>query len=310
METQQQPAGEVQNSQKPFYKKWWGVLLVILFLPIFGIWFVWTKTAWSKRNKWIATVAIVIFSFVAMGSDHPGDGNKSQQAKENTPTPTQPVAESQQAPEKPKAIFDVPSLIGKSIDEVKGILGEPTKYTAPTKQQLEVFPIWDMEYTKDDTNLLVTYNPKSKVITDFFMDGSDQQRLLALGNLQEKSDNYIVETVKAITKPSEITGIKIMKKLPSELDGSVAYNAIAFQITNNEDYDWTNCRLAINGGIVSSGYEYKTSSGIKAKDKLVVPFSEFTKDSERFNFLTNKPENLFVACDTNGQHRTNYFSIK
>jgi len=225
-------------------------------------------------------------------------------------TETKSETKSQDTPQLPQAVFDVPSLIGKNIDEVKKVLGEPTEFLQPTKQQLALTDIWDMSYTKDDTNLLITYNPKNKIVLDYFIDGNDKAKLLALGNLQEKNDAYITEFVKNVSNSNEILGVKIIKKLPSELDGSVAYNMVAFQISNNEDYNWTDCRFEINSGIISSGYEYKTSSGIKANDKLVIPFSEFTKGGERFNFLTQKPEKIFIACETNGQHRTNYFAIK
>lgn len=260
-------------------------------------------------------LASVIF-FVAFGitsdTSKPENLKVAEQQTGQSPVvaETKSEAPAVQQPQDPQFIFDVPALIGKNIDEVKAVLGSPTTYTAPTKQQLALMDIWDMEYTKDDVNLLITYNPKSKTVLDYFIDGSDKAKLLALGKLQEKNDAYIAEFVKNISNPNEILGVKIIKKLPAELDGSVAYNAVAFQISNDEDYGWTNCRFEINGGIISDGYEYKTSSGIKAKDKLVIPFSEFTKDGERFNFYTQKPEKLFIACDTLGQHRTNYFAIK
>ncbi len=50
-----------------------------------------------------------------------------------------------------KVVFDIPSLIGKNIDEIVMELGESTTYTAPTKQQLEVFDIWSMERLFYDT---------------------------------------------------------------------------------------------------------------------------------------------------------------
>lgn len=311
----QQPTGEAQNSQKKaWYKSGLGLVIAILLFPYFLLWYMWAKTSWSKGVKIAITIVFAFINLVALMSDNSNKDTNQQAGQSTEQKPvvaeTKSEAPAQQAPQIPQAVFDVPSLIGKNIDEVKAILGSPTTYTAPTKQQLALMDIWDMEYTKDDVNLLITYNPKSKAILDYFIDGSDKAKLLALGNLQEKNDAYIVEPVKAIAKPNEITGIKIYKKLSAELDGSVAYNAVAFQVSNNEDYGWINCRFEINGGIISSGYEYKTSSGIKAKDNLVIPFSEFTKDGERFNFYTQKPEKLFIACDTNGQHRTNYFAIK
>jgi len=83
----QQPAGEAQNSQKPIYRKWWGVILIILFLPVFAIWYVWAKTAWSKTAKWIVTVVIVIFSMGVIGSTESNNNQPTQQAPVEQPAP-------------------------------------------------------------------------------------------------------------------------------------------------------------------------------------------------------------------------------
>jgi hypothetical protein len=331
MNNEEMPTGEAQNNQeKVWYKKWWVILIgVIIALPLMGIvipvgliWLVWAKAKWSNKAKGWATVGLVILFIFGVASIGSKDENKKEVAKQELPTNQSSVKETgeqatevkeQSQPETPQApqfMFDVPSLIGKNIDEVKATLGNPTDFTPPTKQQLAAFDMWDMGYTKDGTSLIIEYSPKSKVVFNFFIDGNDKAKLLALGNLQEKNDAYILDFVKNVSNQNEILGVGIYKKLPMELDANVAYNAVAFQVTNNEDYNWTDCRFEINGGMVSSGYEYKTSTGIKAKDALTIPFSEFTKDGERFNFFTQKPEKLFVSCNTNKQHRSNYFSIK
>jgi hypothetical protein len=82
----QQPAGEAQNSQKKeWYKNWWGVIIAIMILPFFAIWYIWAKTQWSNKAKWITTVLIIIFSMGAIGSTEQ-DNNQSQ------PTVSTPVA--------------------------------------------------------------------------------------------------------------------------------------------------------------------------------------------------------------------------
>lgn len=48
------------EKQKPFYKTWWGVLIVIGILPIFLIWFIWKKTNWEKWVKILSTVGLVV----------------------------------------------------------------------------------------------------------------------------------------------------------------------------------------------------------------------------------------------------------
>ncbi|QQR77129.1 MAG: hypothetical protein IPJ67_03155 [Candidatus Moraniibacteriota bacterium] len=307
MEMQQQPTGEAQNDKKSFYKTWWGIILIIAFVPIFALWYVWTKTQWGRAAKWVATVAIVLFSVGVIGSNTSNNSQTINQSQNNTPAPTQEAKSGTQSPQVQKAAFDVPSLIGKNIDEVKQVLGKPSIDLEPTSQQLAsgVADEWEKDFEKDSETLTVTYSPKTKVVVDFFISGMDQGALLNAGNLNENDENYVVEFVKAIKNPSDITGVKVSKRLPQELNGNVTYSTNAFKIDNKEDYNWGNCKISLN-----SKFDFKPSDNIKANDSMIIPFSEFTNDGERFNFFTNKPEKLFIACDTLGQHRTNYFAIK
>jgi ABC-type transport system involved in cytochrome bd biosynthesis fused ATPase/permease subunit len=120
-------------------------------------------------------------------------------------------------------------------------------------------------------------------------------------------------TQTAKTSPTTATEAKIEEKTPEpkkeeikDLDADVTYNNVAFKIDNKEDKDWKNCKFQVN-----SKYEFKTSEGIKAKDSVIVLFSDFTKgDGTRFNFYETKAKSMFIACDdADGKHRTNYFTI-
>lgn len=113
--------------------------------------------------------------------------------------------------------FDVPSLIGKNIDEIKNILGAPVNDIEPSKMQLEYgVDEWDKTFKKNGFELLVTYNPTTKKIIDFFIPTNDPSgsttntdNLLIIGNLKRNSTNYKIENVKTIKDPSLFTGIKI-----------------------------------------------------------------------------------------------------
>jgi len=53
-----------QTISKPWYKKWWGIILTIIFFPFIVPYLVWTKTIW---NKWVkiaitAVCAIIVIS--------------------------------------------------------------------------------------------------------------------------------------------------------------------------------------------------------------------------------------------------------
>ncbi len=65
-------------NQKAHYLMIVKIFLVIIFLPFVATWYVWQKTDWSKRNKWIATTGIVVFCLFALGSS---DENASQEAQ-------------------------------------------------------------------------------------------------------------------------------------------------------------------------------------------------------------------------------------
>ncbi len=265
----------------------------------------------KKSTKVLAIIVVGIFIFLATfvfsSENKPNkqtiDDSQTQTSTDQKNNSLSPVP----TPEAPQFSFDVPSLIGKNIDEVKQALGAPNIDTEPTKQQLDsgVADEWEKEFKKNNESLLVTYYPKTKVVTDFFISGSDKQSLLNIGNLKEKDSNYVIEFVKAIKNPSDITGVKISKKLPEELNVNVTYSSTAFKIENKESYNWRACKFSMN-----SKFDFTTSDGIKANDSLIIQFSEFTDNGERFNFLLQKPEDLSVACDTNGQHRTNYLNIK
>lgn len=286
-------------TKKVWYKTGWGIVAVILLLPFFAIWYVWAKTNWSKKTKWIATGAItlfVIFSMALSGGTPPSTTTTSNQPNDKQALTAQ------------KAIFDIPSLLSKSPEEIKTALGAPKSSYEPNQQQASAgIDQSTMEFEKDGQALLVTYHSKTKAIIDLFLEGDDKKKVLAVGNLDEKSKDYVVEAVKQLNDSSKITGIKVQKKLASELDGSVNYNAVAFEISNSEPQNWTNCRMKLN-----DKFKYETSTGIKAQDKIVVPFSDFTtSDGTRFNFLAQQAKNLYMSCDTNmNTHRSNYFTIK
>jgi hypothetical protein len=309
MEQKSESSEQTQNAQKKeWYKNGWGIVIAVLFFPYFLLWYMWAKTNWGKTLKITITIVFAFFNLVALMSDNP-DKSTTQQAEQNPTVETKSEAPKQEIPQLPQFVFDVPSLIGKNIDEVKSALGTPNNFKEPTKQQLAITDEWYMEYIKDDNSLLITYDLKTKVVTDFFIEGTDKSKVLTTGNLKEKADDYNVQFVNSIKNANEITGVKIAKKLPAELNGNVTYNAVAFMVDNKESYAWVNCKFEINGGTFSSGYVFKSSEGIKANDSLIIPFAEFTKDGERFNFYAQKPENLFISCDTNSQHRSNYFTI-
>lgn len=121
---------------------------------------------------------------------------------------------------KSEPVFDVPSLVGKNIDQIRETLGKPTDDSPePTKLQLDLMGNssveWGNNFTKNGITLLVTFNPKTRTVIDFFIPrvgDQDKASLLSAGNVQEKSSDYTIEFVKAIKNPSDFTGLKITPK--------------------------------------------------------------------------------------------------
>jgi hypothetical protein len=170
------------TNEKPWYKKWWAITLVIFF----GI--------------------IVIAGL----GDNSNDLNS---------TLTQQTAPAQR--EEMVAVFDVEALYGKNIDEIRAVLGEPAdgEYTNPTAQQLELgTKEWSNSFKKDKYELLVTYDVASKKVIDFFVGTNDPsgatkdtKKLEKILNV-DNSTNFTIEPVKALKDPSVYTGIKVVPK--------------------------------------------------------------------------------------------------
>ena len=165
-----------------------------------------TKKAIYKR-WWFWVLAVVVL-FGVIGAFN-GDGSKTKpatQAESNTAQPAQTYA------------FDVPSLIGKNVDEVKAVLGTPTSDTEPTQAQLAngLTKEWEKTFIKDGVSMLVTYRLADRGVVDFFISTNDPSgmtkdtaALKKLGNITLSDSRYKIDFVEALKDKSQYTGIKI-----------------------------------------------------------------------------------------------------
>ncbi len=78
------------SQSKPWYKKWWGILIVVCIWPYFFIWFVWSKTKWNKLAKAGATAGFVIAAVISASVLTQGSSTPNQPAPiaKTTPAPT------------------------------------------------------------------------------------------------------------------------------------------------------------------------------------------------------------------------------
>ena len=134
-------------------------------------------------------------------------------------TTTQPSPTISQEAQQKEAVFDVPALVGKNVDEVKAALSAYQRKTLePTNEQIKAgVKEWQVEFEKDRKDLLVTYDISTKKIKDFFIGTDDpsgktqdKKHLLELGNLREDDPKYEVEFVKTVRDPSYFTGVKVI----------------------------------------------------------------------------------------------------
>lgn len=111
-----------ETELKPWYKKWWGVIVCILFFPITLIFLVWKKTEWKSYVKVLTTMAILIVTFTAMASN----------STSNAPSSNEPVF----TPGKEAPKVEVNSEPVKEAETTPAPI--PTATIAPTVTQTPV----------------------------------------------------------------------------------------------------------------------------------------------------------------------------
>lgn len=114
-------------------------------------------------------------------------------------------------PAEPDAVaFDIPVLVGKSIDELRESLGRPKGQTEPSNLQLSLgTDKWSNSFNSAGQKMVVTFNPKSRRVIDFFLSGTNTTLLMNRANITGNSPKLTVTPVKSLRDPSAITGIRI-----------------------------------------------------------------------------------------------------
>lgn len=60
----------MDSGQKTDYSGVVKIILVIALFPFVVVWYVWTKTNWTKQNKWIVTAAVAVLSLLIINSSN------------------------------------------------------------------------------------------------------------------------------------------------------------------------------------------------------------------------------------------------
>lgn len=141
---QEQDVNNPISESKPWYKKWWGILLIILFWPIAAIWAIWAKTNWSTVVKLVATAGIVVV-IIAVGSDNDSSSSRSepdtQSAKAKNEAVNRPVSTT-----KPVVVSNSPKAansesISRTTEPPKAIEPKPINLSAKGQQASSKFTL-------------------------------------------------------------------------------------------------------------------------------------------------------------------------
>jgi DNA-directed RNA polymerase subunit RPC12/RpoP len=83
-----------------------------------------------------------------------------------------------------------------------------------------------------------------------------------------------------------------------ELPARVTFNGTTFTIQNRGGYDWTDCKMDVNGGLVRSGFVLEARR-IEANSTYSVGALRFAdRRGSRLNPLTHKVMNMNIRCRT------------
>lgn len=103
----------------------------------------------------IGCLVIIIITIILVAAGCSKVIKEAEKAASQTPTPTP----------SPQYVFDATSLLGKSVNDIRTTLGEPTT----TKASQAVGKKFSDEYVKGDASLRYDYTAQSDVITKFYL---------------------------------------------------------------------------------------------------------------------------------------------
>ena len=108
-----------------------------------------------------------------------------------SPTPPEPTVDQSVT----QTVFDIPSLVGKNVDEAKAILGTPNYDPEPNQIQKDAgIHEWKKAYKKDGFELFIIFNSETRQVIEFFLaDTQSEESLLVAGNLRKDDPRYNVK---------------------------------------------------------------------------------------------------------------------
>jgi len=117
---------------RPWYKKWWGILLVIPILPLFGLWYVWIELERSKIFRISATTAILALCAGVISVAYALPGTTKPSLINSKPTSTNLAVS---LPTNPATKNNTPTATSKSVTVPQSVTQSTTKTSSTTTPQ-------------------------------------------------------------------------------------------------------------------------------------------------------------------------------
>lgn len=158
------------SQHKSWYRKWWGVIIVILILPYFFLWYLWAKTKWHKSLKVLLTAPLALAVFISLGitvaafnSGGSSSSNTSDSSSSQSDSSPQPNTSKQTTAAKPAATTTTKPATQST----------PTPTTQPTPQHTIIYQFSLMSgsmNTTDQQNVGISWKDpttgKNQIPTD------------------------------------------------------------------------------------------------------------------------------------------------
>jgi|GEM_PF-2803405 len=171
-------------------------------------------------------------------------------------------------------VFDLPPLIGKTIDEVVTALGEPTAEEEPTAEQKKVgYTEGTVSYEHEGITLMVNFDVLTRKVNDFYVSPPGIEpvqnitALLQAANLREETtDSYVVSSVSAgDKKDAGYSGIVVITKEDAERKNTIQKQFSA----------WDGSHIKLTRVIKDSmhdpdSYEHVKTTYVDKSDHLIV----------------------------------------
>lgn len=157
----------------------------------------------------------IIFFLSLLAGCTPPSSPESNTSVTPPPPPISGTAPALASSASDATIFDVPSLLDKSIDQIEHLLGKPTGSDSPNTSDNEL----ERTYRRQSQTLVITYNVSTKEVVGLFLPASEPtdiaktySQLLEVGNLKPNSDHYTVDSLISSEPKRHLIGIAVSSK--------------------------------------------------------------------------------------------------